>query len=262
MRERCPVAYSEFLGWSLFRYDDVLRATADPRSFSNATKRHPIPNGLDPPEHTRYRRALDPHFSPERLRAFEPRYREVAIAPVEPLLDAGDRLTSWAPIGVGAAPGCWRAARAFRARTRSAARSRASRLGLTGALPALKRTISAHKCHLPGTCSAPSGWCRGRPTPAFRACPLAPERTCVGRERASGPHREVVRLASSQARPLMTRWVAMGGTSAAAPRASRVGRGNQGSVAHGSRLRRSPSRRHRSRRECGRLRRRAERDHT
>ena len=26
MRERCPVAYSEFLGWSLFRYDDVLRA--------------------------------------------------------------------------------------------------------------------------------------------------------------------------------------------------------------------------------------------
>ena len=186
MRERCPVAYSEFLGWSLFRYDDVLRATADPRSFSNATKRHPIPNGLDPPEHTRYRRALDPHFSPERLRAFEPRYREVAIAPVEPLLDAGDRLTSWAPIGAGAAPGCWRAARASRARTRSAARSRASRLGLTGALPALKRTISAHKCHLPGTCSAPSGWCRGRPTPAFRACPLAPERTCVGRERASG----------------------------------------------------------------------------
>jgi hypothetical protein len=57
MRERCPVAYSEFLGWSLFRYDDVLRAASDPRTFSNATKRHPIPNGWDPPEHTLYRRS-------------------------------------------------------------------------------------------------------------------------------------------------------------------------------------------------------------
>lgn len=90
MRERCPVAYSEFLGWSLFRYDDVLRATGDPRTFSNATKRHAVPNGWDPPDHTLYRRALDPHFSPERMRAFEPRCRRVASALVEPLLAKGE----------------------------------------------------------------------------------------------------------------------------------------------------------------------------
>lgn len=90
MRERCPVAYSEFLGWSLFRYDDVLRATGDPRTFSNATKRHAIPNGWDPPEHTLYRRALDPHFSPERMRALEPRCRRVTSALVAPLLAKGE----------------------------------------------------------------------------------------------------------------------------------------------------------------------------
>lgn len=89
MRERCPVAYSEFLGWSLFRYDDVLRATGDPRTFSNATKHHAVPNGWDPPEHTFYRSALDPHFSPEQMRAFEPRCRQVARALVEPLLARG-----------------------------------------------------------------------------------------------------------------------------------------------------------------------------
>ncbi len=90
MRERCPVAYSEFLGWSLFRYDDVLRATSDPRTFSNATKHHAVPNGWDPPEHTLYRRALDPHFSAERMRAFEPHCRRVARALVEPLLAKGE----------------------------------------------------------------------------------------------------------------------------------------------------------------------------
>ena len=29
MRERCPVAYSDFLGWSLFRHEDVLRVLND-----------------------------------------------------------------------------------------------------------------------------------------------------------------------------------------------------------------------------------------
>ncbi len=47
MRRRCPVAYSDLLGWSLFRYYDVLRAVEDPSAFSSVTKRHAIPNGLD-----------------------------------------------------------------------------------------------------------------------------------------------------------------------------------------------------------------------
>ncbi len=86
MRETCPVAYSDLLGWSLFRYDDVLRATADPRTFSNATRRHAVPNGWDPPEHTLYRQALEPHFSPERMWTLEPGCRRAVTSLLEPLL--------------------------------------------------------------------------------------------------------------------------------------------------------------------------------
>jgi cytochrome P450 len=98
MRERCPVAYSDSLGWSLFRYDDVLQATGDPHNFSNATARHAVPNGWDPPEQTLYRRALDPYFSPERIREFEPRARQVAMALVESLLasDEADFIAEFA----------------------------------------------------------------------------------------------------------------------------------------------------------------------
>lgn len=90
MRQRCPVAYSDFLGWSLFGYEDVLAATRDVKTFSNATKRHPIPNGWDPPEHTRYRSLLDPYFSAQRMAAFEPRCRQIAIDLLQPLVAQGD----------------------------------------------------------------------------------------------------------------------------------------------------------------------------
>lgn len=35
MRRRCPVAWSEQLGWSLFRHADVLRVLEDHETFSN-----------------------------------------------------------------------------------------------------------------------------------------------------------------------------------------------------------------------------------
>jgi cytochrome P450 len=34
MRESCPVAYSEFMQWSLFRHEDVWRVLHDTASFS------------------------------------------------------------------------------------------------------------------------------------------------------------------------------------------------------------------------------------
>ena len=40
MRERCPVAYSQLLGWSLFRHGDVLHVLSDPETFSNAVSSH------------------------------------------------------------------------------------------------------------------------------------------------------------------------------------------------------------------------------
>src|SRR3989304_4151122 len=35
MRRRCPVAFSEYMQWSLFRYEDVARAANDHETFSN-----------------------------------------------------------------------------------------------------------------------------------------------------------------------------------------------------------------------------------
>ena len=78
MRERCPVAYSDFLGWSLFRYEDVLRVLEDHQTFSNVVSTHQsVPNGMDPPEHTDYRSAIDPYFAPERLQHFETVFRRI-----------------------------------------------------------------------------------------------------------------------------------------------------------------------------------------
>jgi cytochrome P450 len=79
MRERCPVAYSELLGWSVFRHADVVRILHDPETFSNVvSSRRVVPSGMDPPEHTEYRRIIDRYFQPERMEEFEPRCRELA----------------------------------------------------------------------------------------------------------------------------------------------------------------------------------------
>ncbi|HEX7012747.1 MAG TPA: cytochrome P450 [Steroidobacteraceae bacterium] len=79
MRHRCPVAHSSYLHWSLFRHADVLRALHDPETFSNQVSKHlSVPNGMDPPEHTEYRRIIEPCFSPERISVFEPICRLIA----------------------------------------------------------------------------------------------------------------------------------------------------------------------------------------
>ena len=52
MRETCPVAWSDYMHWSLFRHADVLRAVLDHQTFSNVvSNRLTVPNGMDPPEH-------------------------------------------------------------------------------------------------------------------------------------------------------------------------------------------------------------------
>jgi cytochrome P450 len=66
------------MGWSLFRHGDVTAVTGDPVAFSSATRRLAIPNGMDPPEHTDYRGALEPYFIPDRLARFERRSRRIA----------------------------------------------------------------------------------------------------------------------------------------------------------------------------------------
>jgi len=86
MRRHCPVAYSPLLGWSVFRHADVIRVLDDPETFSNSVSTHrSVPNGMDPPEHTAYRGAIDPFFRPQLMRRFEPICRTLAVNALVPV---------------------------------------------------------------------------------------------------------------------------------------------------------------------------------
>jgi Cytochrome P450 len=85
MRERCPVAHSEFMGWSVFRHEDVAAVLADPETYSSASRHPAIPNGMDPPEHGRYRAALAPHFEQQQMARLEPRCRGIAADLLGPM---------------------------------------------------------------------------------------------------------------------------------------------------------------------------------
>ena len=79
MRDRCPIAYSEQHQWSLFRHKDIMRVLMDHSTFSNAVSKHlSVPNGMDPPEHTVYRAALEPYFTDQVVSQFEPICRTLA----------------------------------------------------------------------------------------------------------------------------------------------------------------------------------------
>lgn len=86
MRKRCPVAYSDFLDWSLFRHQDVVSVLANPETYSSASKHSAVPNSMDAPEHTLYRRVLEPYFRPKHMTAFEPGCRRIAVDLLQALL--------------------------------------------------------------------------------------------------------------------------------------------------------------------------------
>ena len=91
MRERCPVAYSTVMGWSLFRHEDVARVLHDHTTFSNAVSRHrSVPNGMDPPEHTVYRNIIEKYFSLERIDLFEPFCREIVAELIQSVVARGN----------------------------------------------------------------------------------------------------------------------------------------------------------------------------
>ena len=82
MRRRCPVAYDDYLGYTLFRHEDVAYALAHPEQFSNrvSTRHIAVPSGMDAPEHTAFRAVNDKYYTPERMAAFAPACRAVIRA--------------------------------------------------------------------------------------------------------------------------------------------------------------------------------------
>ena len=99
MREHCPVARSDLLGWSLFRHEDLIRVLHDPQRFSSVVSRHvAVPNGMDPPQHTAYRNAIEPYFSAQRVAAFEPACQAIADQLVQAARgsEAVELMAAWA----------------------------------------------------------------------------------------------------------------------------------------------------------------------
>ncbi|NIJ07586.1 cytochrome P450 [Sphingomonas vulcanisoli] len=100
LRRDCPVAYSHTWGgfWALTRYDDVKRAASDAKTYITSkqnvvpkvafTGRRP-PLHLDPPEHTPYRRALNPLLSLERSEALEGKTRQLVSDLLAPMIAKG-----------------------------------------------------------------------------------------------------------------------------------------------------------------------------
>ncbi|MGH9206559.1 MAG: cytochrome P450, partial [Acidimicrobiales bacterium] len=81
LRRNCPVAHSS-LGYYLTAYDDVQWALRHPEYFSSDAEalsigqEHPlIPLQVDPPMHTKYRRVLNPEFTPAKIALLEPDVR-------------------------------------------------------------------------------------------------------------------------------------------------------------------------------------------
>ncbi|MEE2678609.1 MAG: cytochrome P450 [Myxococcota bacterium] len=92
LRDHCPVSRALLTGAPVVsRYHDVMWALRQPEIFSSAmemqlalgTDRPMIPQQIDPPEQTRYRRLLDPHFSRRKMEELVPAIRAEADALID-----------------------------------------------------------------------------------------------------------------------------------------------------------------------------------
>ena len=100
LRRECPVAHSD--AWNGFSgahpASRVVAAAGDPSLFTTTVQnvvpkvafpsRRP-PLHLDPPDHTPYRRALNPYFTAPKIAAMEPALRCTVAELLQPLIDHG-----------------------------------------------------------------------------------------------------------------------------------------------------------------------------
>jgi cytochrome P450 len=78
-------------GWVLTRYDNGAEILSDPETFSNQTRNYPvrpwIPQAIDPPMHTSYRRILNPWFTPDAMVKLEPHLEQYANELADKMLE-------------------------------------------------------------------------------------------------------------------------------------------------------------------------------
>lgn len=102
LRSQCPVtagmsALAEGAkSWWVSRYDDVMYVLRHPETFSSAPdavdigQEHSlIPLQVDPPEHAKYRRLLDPLFSPRKMAELEPEVRALVAGMIDDFAASG-----------------------------------------------------------------------------------------------------------------------------------------------------------------------------
>jgi cytochrome P450 len=91
---RCPVVKNDDGSVQLLRMEDMLWVNRS-RDVEQASKylgsnRKAIPLGLDGPEHTKYRRLLDPVFTARRIAPLETNVRELANSLIDSFIDDGE----------------------------------------------------------------------------------------------------------------------------------------------------------------------------
>ncbi len=99
MHAQCPVHRATITGSAVIsRYEDTMWALRHPEIFSSkmdlqmalGNDRPMIPQQVDPPDQTRYRRLLDPHFSRRKMEDLVPDIRKHAAALIDRIADKGE----------------------------------------------------------------------------------------------------------------------------------------------------------------------------
>ena len=95
-----PVSGNRHGAWVVTRYVDIRRVYEDSDLFSTegvaqfqmlAGETFPsIPLGIDPPDHGRYRKFLNPWFTPVAMKEREPRIREIIGGMIDEFTDRGE----------------------------------------------------------------------------------------------------------------------------------------------------------------------------
>ena len=96
LRDEAPVHLDEDRGlWTIARYDDVLAAERDPRTFSNAGGSRPDTGPLpwmidmDGRDHAKRRKLVSAGFTPGRVRAIEPHLRDICDDLIDRVCERG-----------------------------------------------------------------------------------------------------------------------------------------------------------------------------